>query len=246
MQLTPQQIADFEQNGFLLLKSFAPQQLCQDILNIAKKEIEEVILPIETEEEYLDIDSSKEKTIRRLRQVYNRDEKFAKWMENQEIRPILKQLLKETPILTLAHHNSIMTKMPHTSSKTCWHQDIRYWNFEKDNLLSVWLALDDEFLENGLLEFIPKSHKIDIKPHQFDKKTCFRDDLEENKKLISTKVHSNLSRGDVVLFHAKVLHAASKNHTNKPKISFVYTVRGESNLPIKDTRSTQHPEIKLS
>ncbi len=246
MQLTPQQIADFEKNGFLLLRSFANNKLCEEILEIASQEIEEENQPIETEEEYLDINTSQKETIRRLRQVHARHEKFAQWMENQEIRPILKQLLKETPVLTLAHHNSIMTKMPHTSSQTCWHQDIRYWNFENDNLLSVWLALDDEFLENGLLEFIPGSHKEDIKPHQFDKKTCFRDDIEENQKLISHKVHSNLKRGDVVLFHCKTLHFASKNQTDKPKISFVYTVRGESNLPIINSRSTQHPEITLS
>ena len=245
MQLTPQQIDDFEKNGFLLLKSFAPQQLCKDILEIAKKELKEANQPIETEEEYLEINNSQKETIRRLRQVHARHEKFAQWMENQEIRPILKQLLKDTPVLTLAHHNSIMTKIPHTSSQTCWHQDIRYWNFENDNLLSVWLALDDEFLENGLLEFIPQSHKIDIKPHQFDKKTCFRDDIEENQKLISQRVHFNLSRGDVVLFHCKTLHFASKNNTDKPKISFVYTVRGENNLPIKNTRSTNHKEITL-
>ncbi len=245
MQLTPQQIADFEKNGFLLLPSFASPKICEDILEIAKQELDEENQPIETEEEYLEINNSKKNTIRRLRQVYTRHEKFAQWMENREIRPILKQLLKDTPILTLAHHNSIMTKMPYTSSRTCWHQDIRYWNFENDNLLSVWLALDDEFLENGLLEFIPSSHKLNIKPHQFDKKTCFRDDIEENKRLISQKVHSNLKRGDVVLFHCKTLHAASKNYTNKPKISFVYTVRGESNLPIKDTRSTQHKEVTL-
>ncbi len=69
--------------------------------------------------------------------------------------------------------------------------------------------------------------------------------MEENQKFISKKVHFDLNRGDVVLFHCKTLHFASKNYTDKPKISFVYTVRGESNLPIQDTRSTQHEEIIL-
>ena len=245
MQLTTKQLADFEKNGFLLLPSFASNRLCKKILEIAKEHSIKKQPPIETEEEYLEIDGSKKETIRRLRQVYNRHEKFAQWMRNEDIRPILKQLLKETPILTLAHHNSIMTKMPNTSSQTCWHQDIRYWNFQNDNLISVWLALDDEILENGLLEFIPQSHKLKFEPYQFDNKTCFRSDLEENKKFISKKVHFNLHRGDVVLFHCKTLHFASKNSTNKAKISFVYTVRGENNLPLENTRSTQFDEIKL-
>ena len=33
-------------------------------------------------------------------------------MTNEKIRPILKQILNDTPVLTLAHHNSIMTKLP--------------------------------------------------------------------------------------------------------------------------------------
>ena len=77
-----------------------------------------------------------------------------------EIRPILTALLHDTPVLTLAHHNSIMTKMPSEISNTCWHQDRRYWDFQNDDLLSIWLALGEERLENGLLEFIPGSHRI--------------------------------------------------------------------------------------
>jgi phytanoyl-CoA hydroxylase len=34
--------------------------------------------------------------------------------------------------------------MPETSTQTCWHQDIRYLHFEKNNLISVWLADGEE------------------------------------------------------------------------------------------------------
>jgi phytanoyl-CoA hydroxylase len=158
-------------------------------------------------------------------------------MRNEKIRPILKQILNDTPVLTLAHHNSIMTKLPHESTKTFWHQDRRYWDFKNNNLVSVWLSLGDEFLENGLLEFIPKSHKIKFSKDRFDEVDNFLDENEENKKLIETKVHTNLKKGDVVLFHCKTLHHANKNISNEAKISFVYTVRAASNKPTKNTRS---------
>ena len=57
-------------------------------------------------------------TVRRLRQVYDREEVFRTWMTYDKIRPILKQILNDTPVLTLAHHNSIMTKLPHESTRT--------------------------------------------------------------------------------------------------------------------------------
>lgn len=236
MLLSKEQLAKFNEDGLLILRNFASAQFCDEILKKAKKHLEKKQAPIESEQEYMNLDEDKI-TVRRLRQVYNREEIFKEWMTCKKIRPILKQILKDTPVLTLAHHNSIMTKLPKDSTRTYWHQDRRYWHFENDNLVSVWLALDEEFLENGLLEFIPKSHKIDFSKDRFDDVSNFLDENKENKRLIATKVHENLSKGDVVLFHCKTLHHANKNSTNEPKISFVYTIRAKSNKPLKNTRS---------
>lgn len=236
MTLTKEQITEFNTNGFLILKHFAEPILCDKILEKAKEHLLKKQAPIESEQEYTKTDSN-DITVRRLRQVYDREPLFQEWMRNKEIQPILKQLLNDKPVITLAHHNSIMTKMPHDSSRTFWHQDRRYWHFENDDLISVWLSLDDECLENGLLEFIPQSHKVKFTKEQFDEDSNFLDEHEENKKLIEKKMHQNLQKGDIVLFHCKTLHHAGKNETNKAKISFVYTVRAQSNKPLKNTRS---------
>jgi len=236
MLLTDQQVQAFHTNGFILLKQFADPTQCDAIRELAANHLYEMVEPIESEEEYQQRQSGT-KTTRRLRQVYDREAVFKAWMHNPEIRPILEQLLGETPVLLLAHHNSIMTKLPHVSSVTTWHQDIRYWHFENDNLLSVWLSLGNEYLENGLLEFIPGSHKMQFRADQFDENAGFRDDLPENQAIIANRVHYELNKGDVVLFHAKTLHYANKNVSDEPKISFVYSLRGISNKPIAGTRS---------
>jgi phytanoyl-CoA hydroxylase len=236
MELNKNQLEEFNKNGFLIIRNFVSSSYCENILKKAEIHLEKKQSPIETEQEYMNFDD-KSITVRRLRQVYDREMVFKEWMRNEKIRPMLKQVLNDTPVLTLAHHNSIMTKLPHESTRTFWHQDRRYWHFENDKLVSVWLSLGDEFLDNGLLEFIPKSHKVNFKTESFDKNSNFLDNLESNKKLISTKVHQNLQKGDIVLFHCKTLHHASKNITNQAKISFVYTVRAKQNKPIKNTRS---------
>jgi len=148
-------------------------------------------------------------------------------------------------VITTAHHNSIMTKMPHLSTATAWHQDRRYWRYSDDNLVSVWLALDSETSNNGVLEFIPGSHKMHFDEKQFDDKEYFSDTYEENKQIIATKVSTDLQKGDVVLFHSLLLHRANKNSTDKPKISFVYTVKGAKTEAIEGTRSSEFPEILL-
>lgn len=236
MKLTSDQIDTFNRDGFILLPKFAQTEMCDAIMALAEKHLKEKIEPIESEEEYLQ-EAKEGKTVRRLRQVYDREPLFSQWMTNPEIYPVLEQLLGEKPALLLAHHNSIMTKLPKISSITSWHQDIRYWHYENDNLLSVWLSLGDEYLENGLLEFIPGSHKMLFTHDQFDEQSGFRCDLPQNQEIIKKRVHQELHKGDIVLFHAKTLHHAHYNSSDKAKISFVYSVRGISNLPIKDTRS---------
>ena len=259
MTLTQEQLHQFQNDGFLLLPAFADAERCDTIRDIAQAHLKHKVPPIETEMEYVGKTKEERKlisdgkahlvkgqvTVRRLRQVYHRDIVFRQWMEEPEIRPVLKQVLGEDPVITIAHHNSIMTKMPYTSTETRWHQDFRYWNFESDNLVSVWLALDEECSENGVLEFIPGSHKMHFLPEQFDDKEYFKEDTPENEALIATKVSHPLQKGDVVLFHCKLLHRANKNMTDEPKISFVYTVKGASNKAIAGTRSTAYEEIAL-
>ncbi len=242
MQLDDKQLKQFREDGFLLLRNFATQERCAKILQAATQHIEHQVAPVETEGEY---NLTSNTTLRRLRQVYGRDELFQKWMREPKIRGILEQVLDDTPILTLAHHNSIMTKMPHRSTETCWHQDKRYWSFQNDNLVSVWLALDSEHADNGVLKFIPASHKIDFEPKCFDERDCFCPKSSKNQELIKTAMQYDLDAGDIVIFHCRTLHYATQNFTDKPKISFVYTVRGRQNLPIEGTRSATYDEIEL-
>jgi len=259
MILSDRQLEQFNKDGFLLLPQFVEHKLCDTIKDIAQAHLKHKVPPIETETEYVGKSKEERKlisdghseqseeriTVRRLRQVYHRDIVFKQWMQSSKIRPVLKQILQDIPTITIAHHNSIMTKMPHTSTETSWHQDFRYWNFENDNLVSVWLALDEENSKNGVLEFIPGSHKMDFLPEQFDEKEYFSEENNTNKPLLETKVSYSLQKGDVVLFHCKLLHRANKNSTNDPKISFVYTVKGYSNKAIPKTRSTVYDEVVL-
>jgi len=259
LKLSDAQLQQFDKDGFIVFKAFLDVQSCDAILKVAKEHLEAYIEPIETEmgydsrskayrtevTDYSSKAEEKEVVVRRLRQVYDRSPLFKKWMENEDIRPALEQILHDNVVLTTAHHNSIMTKMPYISSATGWHQDRRYWSYSDDNLVSVWLALDDETTENGVLEFIPGSHKMHFKPEQFDAKEYFSESHDTNKKIIQTKVSTNLAKGDVVIFHSLLLHRANKNNTDKAKISFVYTVKGEKTKAKQGTRSAEFPEIIL-
>ena len=46
-----------------------------------------------------------------------------------------------------------------------WHQDANYWGLDPYELVTGWIAITDVNLENGCMNYLPKSHlhqKIDI------------------------------------------------------------------------------------
>ena len=148
--------------------------------------------------------------------------------------------------MSLAHHNCIMTKAPGFSSATGWHRDFRYWSFQTSNLVTLWLALVDEYPENGCLRVIPGSHIMNLDESRFDSQKFLRIDLASNKDLIDRAVDVRLQGGDVLFFHCLTLHAAGRNQTSSPKMSAVFTFHDAENLPIADSRSSASAEVILS
>ena len=58
-----------------------------------------------------------------------------------------------------------------------WHQDVRYWSFERPELVSVWLALGHEHPDNGCLSLIPRTHLLEVLRERLDGSLFLREDL---------------------------------------------------------------------
>jgi len=185
------------------------------------------------------------RTVRRLLQACAREKLYRDWATSPEVTQRLRQLLGGKLELSQAHHNCIMTKNPAFSSATGWHQDIRYWSFQKPELVSVWLALGPEHEENGCLWLVPGSHRMEFRPDQFDGDRFFRTDLEQNGRVIEANVAAELDEGDVLFFHCRLLHAAGKNRTALTKFAAVFTYHCAENLPLTGSRSASLPDIDM-
>jgi phytanoyl-CoA hydroxylase len=157
----------------------------------------------------------------------------------------LRQLLAREIMLSQTHHNCVMTKQPRFSSVTGWHQDIRYWSFQRPELISVWLALGREIPENGCLSFLPGTHAMELARDRLDEGMFLREDLLENQKLIAKRVMPALEPGDVVFFHCRTFHAAGSNRTDEVKLSLVFTYHAADNPPLPGTRSASLPPVAV-
>jgi phytanoyl-CoA hydroxylase len=254
--MTPQssrqtQIEQLRDQGYVVVPRFVPPGELARLDEAARAQLTAGAEPLEFEADlrYPGAPPSRTaaggETVRRLLDAYGRDPVFARWASAPALRDWMKAYFGESVLMSRAHHNCLMTKHPLYGSLTNWHRDIRYWSFEREDLVSVWLALGEEQIDNGALWFVPDSHRMVLDADRFDEAKFLRTDRADNAEVLRAADSPRLAPGDAVFFHCNTLHSAGKNRSNAVKFSLVYTYRGRSNAPKAGTRSSSKPEVEL-
>ena len=246
------QAEQFARDGFLIRRALVEPESVHKLVECIDASLNPALAPVEFEADvhYPGAPASRwaegGQTPRRLLHAYGRDDLFRDCAKHPAIIQTLRVLMQSDQLmLSQNHHNCVMTKHPGFSSQTSWHQDIRYWRFDRPELVSTWIALGPETVENGSLLVIQGSHKLSLDPGRFDAALFLRSDLEQNAGLLSTAVAVELDAGDVLFFHSRTLHAAGQNESRTVKRSIVFTYHTEDNQPIPQTRSAVFEDIPV-
>jgi len=244
--------ARFQRDGYFLVKGLIAPERCGEIRNWVANALSPLQGPAEYEADvgYDGSPGTREayggNTPRRLLNVFSRDQLFRDLALDKGVSEYLQAFIRRQKILvSQCHHNCVMTKHPGFSSSTMWHQDIRYWSFDRPELVSAWFALGNEQQVNGGLLLIPESHELNLDRGRFDRNLFVRDDLMDNQTLIEKSLSVDLNAGDVLFFHCRTIHAAGRNETDSTKVSVVFTYHDQDNQPIPGSRSAQYPSIGL-
>jgi phytanoyl-CoA hydroxylase len=251
-EFSHEEVASFQQDGYFVARDLLPRESINEMKRITQRDLAAHQGDIEYEAELSypgapqSLDAEGGRTARRLRQAISRDPIFAKLVKEPCLVNRLQQLLGPHIVMPLIHHNCIMTKQPRYSSDTGWHQDTRYWNFTTGDLVNIWIALGDETLQNGCLRVLPGTHHERAPRERLDDALFLRTDLEQNQPLLARAIPVELKAGDVLFFHARCFHAATRNYSTESKQSVVFTFRSLDNPPVPGTKSAQWPELLLS
>jgi phytanoyl-CoA hydroxylase len=245
------EVAQFERDGYQIVRGLVSAGACARMRDVAERNLAAMVPPLEYEADtrYPGAPPSLEApgghTVRRLLQAYGRDAVFRESATAGPVAVRLRQLLGPRLALAQAHHNCVMTKDPRYSSLTNWHRDIRYWAYQRPELISVWFALGEERTDNGCLLVIPGSHQMEFAPERLDEAQFLRTDVAENAELLGTQVPVELAPGDVLFFHCRLFHAAGNNRSVRTKFSAVFTYRAVDNAPLPGSRSAGQPDVLL-
>jgi ectoine hydroxylase-related dioxygenase (phytanoyl-CoA dioxygenase family) len=104
-----------------------------------------------------------------------------------------------------------------------WHQDSTYWGLDPDDVITAWVALTEVTEENGYMQVIPGTHKVDQLPHL---DTFHKDNLLSRGQEIAVEVDTAKARGialhpgELSLHHIKLVHGSAANRSNDRRIGF--------------------------
>ena len=143
------------------------------------------------------------------------DDTFGLMSRCERMVSAVRKLLGETG--EICHfHSKIMQKKPKTGGAWEWHQDYGYWYQNgfpyPEAMLSVMVALTESNRANGCLQVMRGSHKMQRFEHVFigEQQGADPEFVEWAAQWCDT-VYAELEPGDVLFFHANLLHASNKN-----------------------------------
>ncbi|MDB5005508.1 MAG: Phytanoyl-CoA dioxygenase [Mucilaginibacter sp.] len=159
-ELSAQAIAQYRQDGFLVVEDF----LSADELAFWREALNEAIakrngnkLPDRKEVYGKGDDTDKsyyDNVFDQLINLWQDNEKMKQIMLDERLGKMAAQLSGSDGIRIW--HDQALIKKP-WANPTSWHLDTPYWSFSDRRALSIWVALDDATYENGCLFFIPGS-----------------------------------------------------------------------------------------
>ncbi len=136
-----------------------------------------------------------------------------------------------------------LVKPPGIGAAKPWHQDASYFMLrDPSHVIGTWIALDAATLDNGCMQFIPRSQLDGAVPHvQESLASCFiRPDRLAQRPVVAVPMQP----GDAVVFHGLIQHFTDDNRsaTRRRALQFHFCQLGAAWGNIDDHASLYHDE----
>ena len=219
--LDPDQIEFYGQNGYLALPAITTQEEVQALLGIYDRLFEQ--RAGREEGDHLDLAGTEEEgQPELLPQIMNPSKyapELADTLYHANALAIARQLLGPEARFSGDH---AIRKPARTGAETPWHQDDAYLDprFEH-NLISIWMPLQEATLENGCMQFVPGSHRLEVVPHHSLHHDPRIEALEADEVDPTQAVACPLPPGGATLHHCRTLHYTGPNRSDAPRRAYI-------------------------
>jgi ectoine hydroxylase len=145
------------------------------------------------------------------------------------------------------YHSKMIMKDARVGGAWAWHQDYGYW-YQNGVLFpllcSASIAVDPATRENGCLQVLSGSHHMGRIDHILtgDQAGADLERVREAQKRLET-VYVDMDPGDVLFFHANLLHRSDQNHSDEPRWSMICCYNAARNDPYKEAHHPRYTPL---
>ena len=240
--LTPQQIASFHKDGYVIVKNFLAPKAVEKLYSTA-------IGDNAMENNAINVTDQNGKNSKLSLWFTPGNDVFGYLTRSERIVNSIAALLdSDAPVCHF--HSKLMQKEPKVGGAWEWHQDYGYWYKNQfmfpDQLISVMVALTPANKQNGCLQVIKGSHKLGRINHGFAGEQVGADMVMVNNALKTMDlVYVEIEPGDALFFHSNILHRSEANLSDHPRWSIISCYASQSNLAYNEVSTSWKTPIEL-
>ncbi len=229
--LTPEQIAFYHENGYVLVEDVVTPDQLQALRDITYEFIDRSRTVTESNDVF-DLDeghSSDNPRLTRIKLPHKQHPLYAETLKSERMVGILQSLLGPNVCLQTAKLN---TKAPGGGAAVEWHQDWAFYPHTNDALLACGLMLEDVTEDNGPLMVMPGTHKGPVLSHHNDGVFCGAVDPDDplfDKDRIVTLTGK---AGSMTIHHVRTLHGSAPNRSDRARLILFYECHAAEAWPL--------------
>lgn len=221
MELTDQQVKDYFEHGYLLLRELIPHNRLQvfnerfealvngDVALVDDMKVMQDVMVVKGAV----VAQSPTHAVNKLLCLENDPALFSYACEPELVSAVQSLLGKSLYSLS----SNVFNKPPGVDGRHPMHQDLRYFKLRPAaKIVGTWTAMLPAMRTHGCLSVIPGSHKGGLRDHenpdwQYVNHGFFGiQDLD-----LSQRVHIEMHPGDTLLFHPLTIHGSGRNRSGE-------------------------------
>jgi phytanoyl-CoA hydroxylase len=250
VQLTLEQLAAYKRDGFLVIRDFVTEVVCNGLRERAARLVHDfdprgVASIFSTHEQnrlandyflesagkihfffeedaFLPDGTLKQSKERSINKIGHALHDLDQVFDEFSRTPVLRQLAADLDLATpLLLQSMYIFKQPRIGGEVGCHQDSTFLYTEPQDIVGLWFALEDATLENGCLWAIPGGHKLGLKQRWRRGETgMFFETFNSEPWPEAQLVPLEVSKGTLILLHGLLPHESLANRSSRSRHAY--------------------------
>ena len=229
--LTPEQIADYDRQGYLVLEKQIPDEWIAKVRDeITRFEAEAATMTASNDRLDLeDTHTPENPRLRRVKLPHTISDVMRELMYSDHVLAPARDLVG--PNLRL-HTTKLNMKSAGYGAAVEWHQDYAFYPHTNDDILAIGVLIDDMASQNGPLMVYPGSHKGPVYDHHVDGVFAGAMLPEENGLDPKDAVELTGPAGSISIHHGRIVHGSALNTSDRARRILFYEMMAADAFPI--------------